>query len=166
MTHGRGLTPLWAELLLIGLLGGGMAVAMNMARAEPVPWVIDFAAQDRREALQRGLETIDATGARIMLGKPGVVFIDARTPGEFAASHVPGAKNLPQEAMYGDLDQAASALGLTHEDRLIVYCGNIFCDKSKELAEALRTAGYAYVTVVTDGFDGWLAAGGPTEGGI
>jgi rhodanese-related sulfurtransferase len=157
---------LWAELLLIVLLGGGMSVAMNMARAEPVPWVVDFAALDRRDALRRGLETLDATGARILLGKPGEVFIDARTPGEFAAGHVPGAKNLPQEAMYGDLDQAAKKLGLGDEDRLVVYCGNIFCDKSKELAEALRTAGYPYVTVITDGFDGWQAAGGPVEGGI
>lgn len=165
MAKGKGLTPLWAELLLIGLLGGGMAVVMNMARAEPVPWVVDFAALDRSDALRRGLTTTDATGARIMLGKPGVVFLDARTPGEFTISHVPGARNLPQEAIYGDLDQAARALGLTSEDRLVVYCGNIFCDKSKELAEALRTAGYPYVTVITDGFDGWQAAGGPTEGG-
>ena len=34
-----------------------------------------------------------------------------------------------------------------------------------KLAEALRTAGYPYVTVITDGFDGWQSAGGPTEGG-
>ena len=96
----------------------------------------------------------------------GVVFIDARSPDEFAMGHIPGARSLPQETMYGDLDAAAKALGLTAEDRLMVYCGNLLCDKSKELAEALRTAGYPYVTVVTDGYEGWTAAGGPTEGGI
>ncbi|WP_428559260.1 MAG: rhodanese-like domain-containing protein [Solidesulfovibrio sp. DCME] len=166
MAHTRWLTPVWLEVLVILLLGSGLAVAMNMAREEPVPWVIDFAALDRREALRKGLETVDAHAARIMLGKPGVVFVDARTPEEFAMGHVPGAKSLPQEAMYGELDAAAKSLGLSTEDRLMVYCGGVLCDKSKELAEALRTAGYPYVTVVTDGFDGWVAAGGSTEGGI
>lgn len=158
-------TPLWLELAFILLFGGGLAVAMNMAREAPVPWVADFAALDRREALRRGLESIDSHGAVTMLGKPGVVFLDARTSGEFALGHVAGAKNLPQEAMYGDLDALARDLGLSPDDRLVVYCGNLLCDRSKELAEALRTAGYPYVTIVTDGFEGWMAVGGPTEGG-
>jgi rhodanese-related sulfurtransferase len=166
MARSRGLVSLVLELFMIFFLGMGLAVAMNMAREEPVPWVIDFAALDRREALKKGLETVDAHAARIMRGKAGVVFIDARTPEEFALGHVPGAKSLPQEAMYGDLDAAAKALKLSTDDRLMVYCGNVLCDKSKELAEALRTAGFPYVTVVMDGFDGWLAAGGASEGGL
>ena len=161
----RWLAPVWLEVAVICLLGAGLSVAMNMAREEPLPWVADFAALDRREALRRGLETIDVHGAMTMLGKPGVVFIDARTPEEFSLRRVAGAKNLPQEAMYDDLEAAAMSLGLSTEDRLLVYCGNMLCDKSKELAEALRTAGFPYVTVVPDGLDGWLAAGGPTEGG-
>lgn len=158
-------TPLWLELAVILLLGAGLSVAMNMARAEPVPWVVDFAALDKRDALRRGLETIEPHAALTMLGKPGVVFVDARTAEEFSMHRVAGAKNLPQEAMYGDLDAAAKSLGLTPEDRLVVYCGNLLCDKSKELAEALRTAGFSYVTVMPEGFEGWLAVGGPTEGG-
>ncbi|OLN25355.1 hypothetical protein DVDV_3407 [Desulfovibrio sp. DV] len=158
-------TPLWLELAVILLLGAGLSVAMNMARAEPVPWVVDFAALDKRDALRRGLESIEPHAALTMLGKPGVVFVDARTAEEFSMHRVAGAKNLPQEAMYGDLDAAAKSLGLTSEDRLVVYCGNLLCDKSKELAEAMRTAGFLYVTVMREGFEGWLAVGGPTEGG-
>jgi len=168
MAHGtaRRMPPLWLELAVICVLGVGMSVVMNLARSEPVPWVADFAAQDRREALRKGLETIDASGAVTLFGKPGVVFIDARTPEEYAERHVAGAKSLPQETMYGDLAAATNKLGLSIEDRLVVYCGGVLCDKSQELGEALRTAGYPYVTVVTDGFDGWLAAGGQTEGGV
>lgn len=166
MARGRWLVPVWLELMVIVLAATGLAVAMNRARDEAVPWVIDFAAMDRREALRKGLETVDAQAARIMLGRQGVVFIDARTPEEFASGHVPGAKSLPQEAMYDDLDAAVKKLGLTSDERLMVYCGGVLCDKSKELAEALRTDGYRYVTVVSDGFEGWLAAGGPTESGI
>ncbi len=168
MIHRRGrLTlPVWLELLVICVFGVGLGMAMNMARETPVPWVADFAALDKREALRRGLETVDVHAAQSMLGKSGVVFIDARTPEEYSLSHVSGAKSLPQEAMYGDLDAAAEALGLKAEDRLVVYCGNMLCDRSKELGDALRTAGYVYVTVLPDGFEGWLAAGGPTEGSL
>lgn len=161
----RWLAPLWLELTVILMLGVGLSVAMNMARTEPLPWVVDFAALDKRDALRRGLETIDARAAVTILGKAGVVFVDARTAEEFSMHRVAGAKNLPQEAMYGDLDAAAKSLGLSPEARIVVYCGNLLCDKSKELAEALRTAGYPYVTVLSDGFEGWLAVGGPTEGG-
>ncbi len=161
----RRLAPLWLELAVIVMLGVGLSVAMNMARQEPVPWIVDFAALDKRDALRRGLETIDPHAAVTMLGKPGVVFVDARTAEEFAMHRVAGAKNLPQEAMYGDLDAAAGNLGLRTEDRIVVYCGNLLCDKSKELGEALRTAGFTFVTVMPEGFDGWLAVGGPTEGG-
>ena len=161
----RWLTPLWLELAVILMLGAGLSVAMNMARTEPVPWIIDFAALDKRDALRRGLETIEPHAALTMLGKPGVVFLDARTAEEFAGQRVAGAKNLPQEAMYGDLDAAAKSLGLSPEARLVVYCGNLLCDKSKELAEALRTAGFPYVTVMPEGLDGWRTVGGPMEGG-
>lgn len=161
----RWLTPLWLELSVILILGLGLSVAMNMAREEPVPWVVDFAALDKRDALRRGLEIVDPHAALTMLGKSGVVFVDARTAEEYSLHRVAGARNLPQEAMYGDLDAAAASLGLSPENRLVIYCGNLLCDKSKELAEALRTAGFSYVTVMPDGFDGWLAVGGPTEGG-
>jgi rhodanese-related sulfurtransferase len=167
MIHGaaRRLPPLWLELAVIVVLAAGLSVAMNRVRPDPLPWVADFAAQAKREALRRGLETIDVHGAMVMRGKSGVVFLDARTPGEYFLSHVAQAKNLPQEAIYGDLDAVAKDMGLTADDRLVVYCGNILCDRSKELAEALRTAGYGFVTVMPDGFDAWQAAGGPTEGG-
>jgi rhodanese-related sulfurtransferase len=157
--------PLWLELMAIVVVAASLAVAMNRVRPEPLPWVADFAAEARREALRQGLATIDVYGAMTMRERPGVIFLDARTAGEFATSHVAGAKNLPQEVIYGDLAAATTALGLGPDDRLVVYCGDILCDKSKELAEALRTAGFAYVTVMPDGFGAWQAAGGPTEGG-
>jgi len=168
MTHGvsRRLPSVWLEVVLIVVLGSGLALAMNVVRSDALPWVADFAAEARREALRKGLETIDVHGAIPLRGRSGVVFLDARTPGEFVRGHVAGAKNLPQETMYGDLDAAVKALSLSPEDRVVVYCEGILCDKSRELAEALRTDGFPYVSVMPDGFEGWQAAGGPTEGGI
>jgi len=49
---------------------------------------------------------------------------------------------------------------------LVVYCEGICATKPGELAEALRTDGFPYVSVMPDGFEGWQAAGGPTEGGL
>ena len=91
----RRLAPLWLELAVIVILGVGLSVAMNMARQEPVPWIVDFAALDKRDALRRGLETVEAHAALTMHGRPGVVFVDARTAEEFAMHRVAGARNLP-----------------------------------------------------------------------
>ena len=84
----RWLAPLWLELAVILMLGAGLSVAMNMARTEPVPWVVDFAAQDKRDALRRGLETIDARVGVTLLGISGVVFVDASTAEVLAADLV------------------------------------------------------------------------------
>ena len=168
MTHGvsRRLPSVWLEMALIVVLGTVLAVSMNVVRADSLPWVADFAAQAKREALRKGLETIDVHGAIPLQGRPGVVFLDARTPDEYARGHVAGAKNLPQELMYGDLDAVVKRMSLSPDARGVVYCEGILCDKSQELAEALRTDGFPYVSVMPDGFEGWQAAGGPTEGGI
>jgi len=168
MTHGlsRRLPSVWLEMVLLVALGAGLGLAMNAVRSDSLPWVADFQAMARREALRKGLGTIDVPGAISLRGRPGVVFLDARTPGEFSRGHVTGAKNLPQETIYGDLDAAVKSLSLSPEERVVVYCGGILCDKSRELAEALRTDGFPYVSVMPDGFEGWQAAGGPTEGGI
>lgn len=50
--------------------------------------------------------------------EPGVVVLDVRTPGEFAAGHVEGAVNFDVE----DAGFAAAIAGLDHAATYVVYC--------------------------------------------
>ena len=58
--------------------------------------------------LTKRLETKDAN----------LVVLDVRTPEEFAAGHVPGAKNIPHDQLPARLSELASA----KDKDLVVYC--------------------------------------------
>ncbi len=98
-----------------------------------------------------------------MLGREDVLFIDARTPEEYAAGRIPGAVNIPYEAVFGDM--SAVAKDLPKGATLIIYCSDIACGKSRELAESLKMAGFEKTAVMPEGLKGWVETGGKTESG-
>lgn len=55
---------------------------------------------------------------RIEKKDPDVVILDVRTPEEFAAGHVPGAKNIPHDQLGNRLAELA---GAKNKD-IVVYC--------------------------------------------
>jgi len=72
------------------------------------------------------------------------IVIDVRTPEEFAAGHLPGARNI-------NFDRIADQIGLVTEDRqrqIIVYC------------QSGRRSGFAKQTLETLGYTNVLNAGG------
>lgn len=87
--------------------------------------------------------------------------MDARDPDEFAQGHVPGAVNLPAEALLTGLGEASA---LPQDKPLVLYCSNLACPKSKELAQGLGEMGFSKLTVLPEGLEGWISAGGPLEG--
>ncbi len=89
------------------------------------------------------------------------LFLDAREPEEFAAGHIPGARNLPSGRW-----SRASLQGLAEPGRVIVaYCGGGACELSTDLAWKLVEAGYRRVLVYTGGFPDWEQAGYPVRRG-
>ncbi len=68
----------------------------------------------------------------------GASLIDVRTPGEFHAGHLPGARNLPLDGLIARPGQAGPT------DRpVVLYCAS--GTRSGVAARALRRAGYATV---------------------
>lgn len=75
----------------------------------------------------------------IMQEKTGYIILDVRTPQEFSDKHIPGAINIPNEAIGTE-----EISGLPDKDQLIlVYCrsGN----RSKQAAKKLAALGYTNV---------------------
>lgn len=73
----------------------------------------------------------------------GAVVVDVRTPQEFAAGHVPGAINLPVEAIASWADQVPK------DKPVYLYCrsGN----RSRQAAEYLKNKGYTNLYNVEGG---------------
>ncbi len=154
---------IFGEMLLLLVLSALAGAGANLLRPDPLPFLGDPAAQAAKEISAKGLGPMTPVKAAAFLDANGVFFLDARTPEEYAAGHVKGAKNLPYEAIFGDL--AAAAKDYPKDAILIVYCGDPACGKSEELAEALKASGFPNVAVIPEGMEGWKAMNLPTEAG-
>jgi rhodanese-related sulfurtransferase len=89
------------------------------------------------------------------------VLIDALPPIAFAASHLPGAVNIPPESV----DRMAEIRIPDLDTEVVVYCANPDCESSVEVAARLVELGYRNVKHYSGGKDDWRAAGLPLEGG-
>lgn len=87
----------------------------------------------------------------IATGAPHV--LDVREPSEFAAEHIPGAKNIPLRSLMRAIDD----LPADNTASLIVYCK--IGHRGAIALAVLRMLGYSNVLSLYGGLDGWKAAG-------
>jgi rhodanese-related sulfurtransferase len=112
-----------------------------------VPGALD---QVGREALQQKIES----GERFVL-------VDALSPTSFAASHLPGAVNLPPDWV----DERAAHRIPDRDTEIVVYCASSACHTSAIVAGRLVELGYRNVRHYAEGKRDWVEAGLPLEGG-
>jgi protein-disulfide isomerase/rhodanese-related sulfurtransferase/uncharacterized membrane protein len=93
--------------------------------------------------------------------KKGAVFVDIRSPKDFAKSHIPGAVNLP-------LDKLSNGVSALPKDKpVVVYesglsAGDV-CAASRAAAGVITARGFKEVKVYHDGFAAWQKAGGAVQ---
>jgi len=90
-----------------------------------------------------------------------VVLVDALSPMSYAASHLPGAINLPLIWV----DERARRRIPDLDAEIVVYCESHECDSSTAVANRLLELGYRHVRHYEGGRRDWVAAGLPLEGG-
>jgi len=97
----------------------------------------------------------------------GTLYLDVRTPAEFAAGHAPGAVNVDLLGAPGPAEFVArvqAAAPAQEGDAVVVGCKS--GGRSARAAALLAAAGYAAGGELVDvggGFDAWSAAGLPVE---
>ena len=70
---------------------------------------------------------------------PGALLLDVRTPGEYAGGHIPGAQNLPLQALEG-----IASVAPARDTPLFLYCRS--GARSGQAASLLQRMGYTKVT--------------------
>jgi len=85
-----------------------------------------------------------------------VLWIDARSPEEFARQTIPGARHF-------DFDQFDKAIGeillaWSPNKPIVVFCSAASCTTSEAIARRLREAGLDDVYFLHGGWEAWLAA--------
>jgi rhodanese-related sulfurtransferase len=86
-----------------------------------------------------------------------LVILDVRTPEEFAAGHLPEARNIPHDQVADRLVELAPLHGKT----VVLYCRS--GRRSGIAAKLLRDAGFGDVRLLEGDFPGWEAAKYPVE---
>jgi len=86
------------------------------------------------------------------------VFIDVRTPEEYAAGHIPGAKLIPLAELEARLSE------VPRDRQVYLYCRS--GRRSAKAAELLAKHGYTNIENIAGGILAWKAAGYPIEKGM
>jgi rhodanese-related sulfurtransferase len=151
---------LGALAILLGSSTLGIIVNHFSPRGIPI-----FAQGDRGQLpLPPGLLAISPEEARQMLDDESAVFLDARSPEEYAEGHIRGALSLPLEAFEESfmdvVEQIESA------QTAVVYCEGIECADAAQTAERLLEAFPGKVYVMELGWRAWLEAGYPKTEGV
>jgi rhodanese-related sulfurtransferase len=87
------------------------------------------------------------------------VLLEALPPRYYDQRHLPGAKNMPHDAV----DGLASSLIADREREVVIYCSSPTCQNSSVAARRLETLGYRNVRVFEGGKSAWEEAGLPFQ---
>lgn len=94
--------------------------------------------------------------------KGSALFLDAREPEAYKQGHIAGAVNLPADAF---MDSLTYLEGLDPDTLIISYCDGSECNASIDLAANLDLMGFTQVRFFFGGWEEWIGAGHPMEGG-
>jgi rhodanese-related sulfurtransferase len=167
---GAVLRSLIGQMAAMVLVGGGLGLAVNVARPDGLPLRASPTLTTKYEGgggactVDRDttrLSRVTVQEARLLHGQPGVTFVDARSDEIFRRGHIRGALLLPYEQAAQSIGK--STLPVPRDDRLIVYCDSADCQLSELLAQLLSRIGCERVRVLEGGYPAWVAAGLPTE---
>jgi len=98
--------------------------------------------------------TAEALRARIASKDPELVILDVRTAEEFAAGHVPGARNVPHDQVAANLD----SLTPLRDKTVVLYCRS--GRRSELAAKQLQAAGFQRLLQLEGNYPAWTEAEG------
>jgi len=96
--------------------------------------------------------------AHLRTAEPATRVLDVRTPGEFAAAHIPGSYNVPVDDL-GAVGRQIAAVS----DPVVLVCQS--GGRARRAETALAAAGMANVRVLDGGLAAWMEAGGELNRG-
>jgi rhodanese-related sulfurtransferase len=103
---------------------------------------------------------ISAAELTKLMKNGGAQLIDVRTPAEFAAGHVAGARNVP----INTLKQELPTLALDPQRPIVAICAT--AHRSPPAVRLLRAAGYENAVQLKNGMMSWYAARLPSRKAI
>lgn len=108
-----------------------------------------------------GTATVNLAQAR-QLHAEGIVFIDVRSPRQYARRHIPGAINLDLKTAFNE----QNLLKRVRKDQpFVVYCNGTHCSLSYKASEKAVAWGFSAVKYFREGARAWRLGGNPVQQG-
>jgi rhodanese-related sulfurtransferase len=149
------------EVVVIALLSICLSIGVNGFRPDGLPLMPGSTSQSPTNPASENVRSISIEQAILKYREGKALFADARSPEDYAAGHIKGALNLPEQQE----DQWLNAIVTDEEpDRLIItYCDGQHCPLAQRLAQELHQAGFDNVYYLPDGWKKWQEYKMPTE---
>ncbi len=109
---------------------------------------------------------VSTADVRHILAAGSAILLNSRSPSEYAAGHIAGARNVtpPPGASLDDFVAAVEQLVSGDKSRpLVIYCNGPHCTQGRRLSEHLVLGGFRDVRRYQLGIPVWRALGGPVE---
>ncbi|MCK8601866.1 rhodanese-like domain-containing protein [Desulfoferrobacter suflitae] len=137
----------------IFLFSALLALLVNALRPGGLAWFGDWT-PEAQPTLETGENLIiSLQEAEAFYYAEAALMLDARSPEEYVAGHIAGARNLPWEQFDARMNEVMQDVG--REDLIITYCDGDSCNLSQEVALALMDRGYTNVRVLVNGWTLW-----------
>jgi rhodanese-related sulfurtransferase len=157
MQPGVAMPRTFGRVVVILLSGAALGVVVNAVSPRRIPWITPLPPKLTTE------DTVSLDEVKTLWQTGGAIFLDARSPSDYAAGHIPNSLNLPAEQFEEHYPQVAAML--TPDTRVVVYCDGVECELSHHLADRLRSLNYKRVRILVNGWTTWRTAGLPTQTG-
>ena len=152
---------LFAVMVGLALLFSTVSVAMSQApapAAAPAPAPTNPKVKAMVDEAKAAIKTVNAeTAKKAIDSKEKAIFLDVRDPGEFAAGHLPGAKNISR----GTLEFTVFSAIPDQNAKIYVYCKT--AGRSALATKTLNDLGYENAVLVDVQYADWVKAGYPVE---
>lgn len=107
---------------------------LTIALAAAAIGILNFLANPNRPVFGLAADEIDVKTAESLPAE--TIIVDARSPKEFAESHLEGALNLSEDNFEGQVPEFLDVW--TPGMQIVVYCSSSACNSSRSIANRLR----------------------------
>ncbi|MBU4268815.1 MAG: rhodanese-like domain-containing protein [Acidobacteria bacterium] len=148
------------QILLMVLASVLIGLGSNFFAHKPLPLFREMPSAAPAVSVS-GFSEADVDFVRQFSADPGVVLLDARTVENFEHGHIPGAASLPISRFDEFFPRQQEHLRAAR--MLIVYCSDLKCPDSHELALRLFRKGLKVLFLYKGGMEDWLENGNAVE---
>jgi len=145
------------QSVIIILIASTLGFLVNQLRSDGLSLIGDWSPEARLTASSGESMVISLEEAREMCSDKEAVFLDARSPEDYARGHIRCAQNIPWQSFDEYMDRVFEMI--PDNAWIVTYCDGEQCSLSEDLAKELLSMGYQKVKVLLNGWTRWLEAG-------